>query len=64
MKERQIYKPIKRKETKEASKKTAEKILKDIMFCIDINDCNKNEMLILNLCKMLAKQYGVEIKEV
>ena len=44
-------------------KETAEKILKDIMFCIDINDCNKNEMLILNLCKMLAKQFGVEIKE-
>lgn len=47
----------------QGSKNTAEKILKDIMFCIDINDCNKNEMLILNLCKMLAKQYGVEIKE-
>lgn len=42
---------------------TAEKILKDIMFCIDINDCNKNEMLILNLCKTLARQFGVEIKE-
>ena len=45
------------------SKETAEKILKDIMFCIDINDCNKNEILILNLCKMLAKQFGVEIKD-
>ena len=45
------------------SKETAEKILKDIMFCIDINDCNKNEVLILNLCKMLAKQFGVEVEE-
>ena len=49
--------------TEQARKETAEKILKDIMFCIDINDCNKNEMLIFNLCKMLAKQYGVEVEE-
>lgn len=48
---------------KHGSKETAKKILKDIMFCIDINDCNKNEMLILNLCKMLAKQFGVEVEE-
>ena len=49
--------------TEQARKETAEKILKDIMFCIDINDCNKNEMLIFNLCKMLAKQFGVEVEE-
>lgn len=55
-----FYKPLVRAKS---SKETAEKILNDIMFCIDINDCNKNEMLILNLCKMLAKQFGVEIKE-
>lgn len=47
----------------QASKETAEKILKEIMSCIDINNCNKNEMLILNLCKTLAEQFGAEIKK-
>lgn len=50
-------------EKQQAHRETAEKIITSIKYCIDEQCCNKNEMLILNLCNGFAKQYNVEIKE-